>query len=186
MKVKMMQNFQEVKGAKGCKWSSLKAQGMGSPLYHSLLKLGESHFSQYWPSGVIRIGLPVWKWKSWKIFRTKVAWRDGNGPGWVSMALKNPLLPLCFYLLLESLPEPRHFEMRRGCELSRYIVALLLCWFLQWVQHGERRYLVRFLDLQSLISGLHGSECCSFKHHIVTMDQIYYSPRRGLHHPWRE
>ena len=25
----------------------------------------------YWPSGVIRIGLPIWKWKSWKIFRTK-------------------------------------------------------------------------------------------------------------------
>ena len=86
-------------------------------------EIGIFPFPINWPSGVIRMVLPVWKWKSWKIFRTKVAWRDGNGPGWVSMALKNPLLPLCFYLLLESLPEPRHFEMRGGCELSRHIVA---------------------------------------------------------------
>ena len=49
-------------------------------------------FSHYWPSGVIRIGLPVWNWKSWKISRTKGVYIEGykwsslNAPG-----TKNPL-----------------------------------------------------------------------------------------------
>ena len=28
-------------------------------------------FSNYWPPGVIRIGLPVWRWKSWKMIGRK-------------------------------------------------------------------------------------------------------------------
>ena len=42
-------------------------------------------------SGVIRIGLPVWKWKHLEIFRTKVAQKDPNGPDWKALAPK----PLC-------------------------------------------------------------------------------------------
>ena len=30
-------------------------------------------FSHYWPSGVIRIGFPVWRWRRWEIFRIKWA-----------------------------------------------------------------------------------------------------------------
>ena len=48
----------------------------------------ELHFSDYWPSGVIRLGSPVWRWKSWKNFRTKVAQQDANGPVWMPQALK--------------------------------------------------------------------------------------------------
>ena len=46
---------------KGCKWSSLDVPGTENPLSHSLLGLEEFPFSHYWPSGVIRIGLPVKK-----------------------------------------------------------------------------------------------------------------------------
>ena len=28
-------------------------------------EVGRLSFTHYWPSGVIKIGLPVWKWKSW-------------------------------------------------------------------------------------------------------------------------
>ena len=59
MKVKKLENFQKVRGAKSCKWSSFDAPGTQNPLSHSVLKLAEVPFSHYWPSGVIRIGLPV-------------------------------------------------------------------------------------------------------------------------------
>ena len=36
-------------------------------------EVGRTPFSHYWPSGVIRIGIPVWKWKSLKYFGTKGA-----------------------------------------------------------------------------------------------------------------
>ena len=45
-------------------------------------------FSQYWPSGVIRIGSPVWKCKSWKNIKTKLAEWAANGPVWMAQALK--------------------------------------------------------------------------------------------------
>ena len=73
MKVKELEKFQNKMGLKGCKWSSLNAPGTENSLSHPILKLDEFPFSHYWPSGVIRIGSPVWKWKSWKNFRTKWA-----------------------------------------------------------------------------------------------------------------
>ena len=45
-------------------------------------------FSHYWPSGVIRMGSPVWKWKNWKFIRTKSAQQAANGPDWMPQALK--------------------------------------------------------------------------------------------------
>ena len=39
-----------------------------------------------------RIGLPVWKWKYWKISRTKWAQWAANGPVWVAHSLKLPVL----------------------------------------------------------------------------------------------
>ena len=44
MKVKKLENFQNVKGAKGCKWSSLKAPGAANPLSHPILELEEFPF----------------------------------------------------------------------------------------------------------------------------------------------
>ena len=54
-------------------------------------EVGRTPFSHYWPSGVIRIGLPVWKWKSLKNFATKGAQPAANDPIWTPQAPK----PLC-------------------------------------------------------------------------------------------
>ena len=50
MKLEKLEKSKKVNGAKGCIWANLKAQGIGSPLYRSILKLGEFHFSHYWSS----------------------------------------------------------------------------------------------------------------------------------------
>ena len=55
------------------------------PSVSSSFKVGWIPFSHYWPSGVIRIGLPVWKWKMWKIFSIKVASMDANDPDWMAL-----------------------------------------------------------------------------------------------------
>ena len=102
MKVKKLTFFLNKSGLKGCKWSRMDAPGTGNPLCHSILKLGEFPFPIYWPSGVLRIGLPVWKRKSWKTFKTKVAQRVANGPDWMSLALK-PLCLIQFWSWLNSL-----------------------------------------------------------------------------------
>ena len=39
------------------------------PSVSSTFGVGRIPFSHYCPSGVIRIGLPVWKWRRWNIFR---------------------------------------------------------------------------------------------------------------------
>ena len=44
MKVKRMEIFQNKRGLKGCKWSSLNAPGTENPLSHSILELGEFPF----------------------------------------------------------------------------------------------------------------------------------------------
>ena len=59
-----------------------------NPSVSSNFEVGWIPFSQYWPFGVIRIGLSVWKWKSWKISTAKGVQRDANGPVWMSPALK--------------------------------------------------------------------------------------------------
>ena len=51
-------------------------------------------FSHYWPSGVIRMGSPVWKWKSWKFIRTKGTVQAANGSVWMPQAPKTPCLIL--------------------------------------------------------------------------------------------
>ena len=73
MKVKKLEKSGNKSGLMGCKWSSLIAQGAEDPLSHPFLELRNSHFSQNWSSGVIRIGIPVWKWKRWINLETKVA-----------------------------------------------------------------------------------------------------------------
>ena len=66
MKVKKMVNFQNKRGLKGSRWSSLNAPSTGNPLSHPILKLHEFPFPIIGPLGVIRIGLQVWKWKNGK------------------------------------------------------------------------------------------------------------------------
>ena len=51
MKVKKLGKFQNVRGAKGCKWSSLNAPGTQTPLSHSVLKLEEFPFPIIGPLG---------------------------------------------------------------------------------------------------------------------------------------
>jgi len=58
-KVKKIENFEKVKGAKGCKWSSSNAPGTEIPLSHPVLEFEELPFPIIGPLGVIRIGLPV-------------------------------------------------------------------------------------------------------------------------------
>ena len=45
------ENFQNKRGLKGCKWSSLNAQGIENPLSHPLLGLEEFPFSIIDPLG---------------------------------------------------------------------------------------------------------------------------------------
>ena len=58
------------------------------PTASSNFEIGRIPFSAYWSSGVIRIGSPVWKCKSWKLFRTNVAQQAANGLVWMPQALK--------------------------------------------------------------------------------------------------
>ena len=83
--MKKVQNKRDWMGWNG---SSLNAPGIKIHLSHPILELCEIHFSYYWPSGVIRNGSPVWKWKWWKSLRTKGAEWAGNGPFWLPQALK--------------------------------------------------------------------------------------------------
>ena len=65
-------------------------------------EVGWIPFSHYWPSGVIRNGSPVWKWKRWKSFRTKGAEWAANGPVWMPQALKTICL-IQFWSCVNSL-----------------------------------------------------------------------------------
>ena len=76
----------------GSIWSSLDTPGIRIHLSHPILELGEFPFPHYWPSGVIRIGLPSMKVKSWKIIRTKGAKKAANGPVRMPQALKTHCL----------------------------------------------------------------------------------------------
>ena len=51
MKVKKLENFQNQRGLKGCKWPSLNAPGTENPLSHSVLKLDEFPFPIIGPLG---------------------------------------------------------------------------------------------------------------------------------------
>ena len=42
-----------------------------NPCVTSIFEVGRIPLSHNWPSGVIRMGSQVWKWKSWKNFWTK-------------------------------------------------------------------------------------------------------------------
>ena len=57
-----------------------------------LFWVGWIPLSHYWPSGVIRMGLPVWRWKIWKSSGTKWAQWASNGPVWMPQALKTLFL----------------------------------------------------------------------------------------------
>ena len=51
MKMKNLEKFENVRGAKGCKWSSLNPQGTKNPQSHPILKLGEFPFPIISPLG---------------------------------------------------------------------------------------------------------------------------------------
>ena len=61
----------ESERCKGLQMVQFECPRHWKPSVSSTFGVGRIPFSHYWPSGVIRIGLPVWKWKSWKISRTK-------------------------------------------------------------------------------------------------------------------
>ena len=61
------------KWLKGMQMVKIVRPRHSNPSVSSNFTVGWIPFSHYWTSGVIRIGLPVWKWKSWNILGTKVA-----------------------------------------------------------------------------------------------------------------
>ena len=87
MKVKKLKNLSNKIGSIGCKWSNLNAPGTQST------QVGRVPFSIFTPpfSGVIRIGLPAWKWKSWKIWATILAQLVAKGPTWMPQAPNVPI-----------------------------------------------------------------------------------------------
>ena len=91
MKVKKWPIFQEVRGAMGSKWSSLKAPGIQNPLSHPVLRLDEFPFPSIGPLGVIRIGPPSMKVNKLKFYGNK---RGLKGCKWSSLkapSTENPL-----------------------------------------------------------------------------------------------
>ena len=72
------------------------------PSVSSNFKVGWIPFSHYWPSGVIRIGLPVWRWKRCNNFRMWEVQRAANGPVWMPQAPK-PLCLIQFWSWVNSL-----------------------------------------------------------------------------------
>ena len=51
MKVKKLENFEDITGSKHCKWSSLDAQSTEIHVSHPILKLGEFPFLKIGPLG---------------------------------------------------------------------------------------------------------------------------------------
>ena len=110
----MAPQYENVKGVKiseqkwlnGLQMVQLECPRHWKPSVTFSFGVGRIPFSHYWPFGVIRIGLPVWRWKCWKIIWTKVAQRTPNGPVWKSKALKSTCMihfwswNNSFYLLL--------------------------------------------------------------------------------------
>ena len=78
-------------------WRTVPVQQSGSCsivkvcffIAHSTVAHSEIPLSHYWCSGVIRNGPPVWKWKRWKHFWTKLADWAANGQVWMPQALKS-------------------------------------------------------------------------------------------------
>ena len=111
MKVKKMENFENKSGLKGCKWSSLKAPGTENPLSYPLLRLKKFPFpiiGLLGPSGVIRNGRPVWKWKVGNI-----QWQNGiKGLQVVQFECsRHPLNQECQYSQIMK------FDLRGGTEM---------------------------------------------------------------------
>merc|ERR1712115_478874 len=103
MKVKKLENFQKVGGAKGCNLSSLDAPGTQNPLSHPVLELGEFPFpllalwgNKNWP--------PSMKVKMMEIFQNK---RGLMGCKWPSLNAQGTENPLSHPILkLDEFPFP--------------------------------------------------------------------------------
>ena len=98
MKVKKVGKFSEQKGLKGMQMVQFECPRHCKPSFSSTFGVGRIPFSHYWPSGVIRIGLPVWRWKSWESSETKMGskgcnWSSLNAPG-TETPLSHPILKL--------------------------------------------------------------------------------------------
>ena len=79
-------------------WNTVSVSSSSS----STFWVGRIAFSHYWPSGAIRIGLPVWRWKRWNNFRMWEVQRAANGPVWMPQALKTLCL-IHFWSWMNSL-----------------------------------------------------------------------------------
>ena len=104
-------------GSKGCKCSHLNVPGTENPRYHLLLGLGKIPFSHYWPSGVIRIGLPSMKVEKMENFQNKTVlkgckWSSLNAPG-------TETLCLIYFLEWMSSLLISNFLCARVCKVSR-------------------------------------------------------------------
>ena len=118
----------------------MNAPAIENSLIYSILKLEEFHFSHYWLSGIIRIGLPSMKVKKFEIFQNKrgstcCKWPNLNTPG-TQTPLHHPipeltkpnLTPSC----LSTLPRFTLFPRQRPCHIectsARPIAEVKHCW----------------------------------------------------------
>ena len=106
-----------------------------NPSMSSISGVGWTPLSDYWPSGVIRMGSPVWNCKSWKFIKTKVTQQDANSPVWLPQALKplclihfwsweNSLFPLlAFWEIWTGRKENVYLRPKQGCANVIYQVS---------------------------------------------------------------
>ena len=85
----IQRNFTSHKWLQGMQMVQFEWPWHWNPTVSSNFKVGWFPFSHNWPSGVIRIGLPIWKWKKCKNIWANVAEQAANGPVGMSQAL-NP------------------------------------------------------------------------------------------------
>ena len=80
--------FSEQKRLKGMQMVPFECPRHWKSSVSSTFEVGRFLLFHYWPSGVIRNGSPVWRWKRWKIFTKWVQWA-ANGLVWMPQALKS-------------------------------------------------------------------------------------------------
>ena len=73
-----------------CNWSRSNVLSTKNPYVSTNSGAESSSLPQNWPSGVIRMGSPVWKWKICEHFGINLTLRPANGTVWMPKVSKSP------------------------------------------------------------------------------------------------
>ena len=68
-----VEKFGDQDWLKGLQMIQFECQMHWNPSVWSILEVGRIPISHNWPSRVIRMDSPVWKWKGWKVWGTRLA-----------------------------------------------------------------------------------------------------------------